>query len=132
MLFNIMAFDWVFILNILVQSGLIGFGIWLYRNVKQSIRDWNAKNAVLTLTTRDLVLGERLASLYEQILTKGFADLKERHEMEELYSQYRTLGGNGAVKKMMDRLTLLPYSEDEVLKFRRSSDLVVRTGERTE
>ena len=54
------------------------------------------------------MLRDRLLQGYKHYLEKGWADLDDRSNMENVWKQYHTLGGNGDMKDLRRTFRHLP------------------------
>lgn len=54
------------------------------------------------------LLRAQMVQMARQYLPLGQLPLYERENLDELYKQYRNLGGNGAVASLVQRLLALP------------------------
>lgn len=54
------------------------------------------------------LLHDRIHERYYECEAKGFADVRDRENMEQLYEPYHALGGNGTGTDLYDRLRELP------------------------
>ena len=83
------VYQWLTILGVpSILSGLIGF-IVIQVNQNRAIR----------LAVRAM-LRDRLLQGYKYYIGKGWADLDDRGNMENVYSQYKALKGNGDMRDL--------------------------------
>lgn len=54
------------------------------------------------------LLRDRILQTYNYHLTKGYFQIYDRENLDELYKQYRALDGNGMVADLIKRLRMLP------------------------
>ncbi len=54
------------------------------------------------------LLRDRLLRNYREFNDKGFAETDEKDNWENLYKQYKALGGNGVVTKIHEKVLTLP------------------------
>lgn len=50
------------------------------------------------------LLRNEIIRRYREFETKGEISILDKENLEEMFEQYKNLGGNGTVKKMMDEL----------------------------
>ena len=58
------------------------------------------------------LLRDRLLQGYKHYLEKGWADLDDRSNMENIWKQYHALGGNGDMKDLRRTFRHLPLVPD--------------------
>ncbi len=91
------VYNWMCVLGIPgLFAGLVGF-IRLQVKANQAMRE--AVKAMLR---------DRLLQGYKHYLEKGWADLDDRSNMENVWKQYHALGGNGDMKDMRRTFRHLP------------------------
>jgi hypothetical protein len=79
-----------------ILGGIVGFiSTKLKRNKK--------KDLAIELGVQALLRNE-IIRRYREFETKGEIPILDKENLEEMYEQYKNLGGNGTVKKMMDEL----------------------------
>ncbi|MER1994587.1 MAG: hypothetical protein ABS897_11170, partial [Eubacteriales bacterium] len=77
-------YQWLTILGIpSLVAGLFGF-----------IRVQMSQNRAINLAVRAM-LRDRLLQGYKHYISQGYADLDDRSNMENVYTQYKALKGNG-------------------------------------
>ena len=54
------------------------------------------------------LLHDRISERYHECELKGFADVRDRENMEILYDSYHTLGGNGTGTDLYNKMRELP------------------------
>ena len=54
------------------------------------------------------LLRDRIIWTYNHYMEKGFCPIYGQENIHEMYSQYKALGGNGAVTKLMEDFEKLP------------------------
>ena len=59
------------------------------------------------------LLRDRLYQLYRCCRDKGFAEMSERQNFENMYKQYHNLGANGVMDDIRGKLLGLPTKEEE-------------------
>lgn len=94
------AYQWISVLGVpSILSGLVGF------IVLQVQQDKAIKLAVRAM------LRDRLLNGYKHYITKGWADLDDRSNLENVYTQYKALKGNGDMKDLRQTFRHLPFTE---------------------
>lgn len=54
------------------------------------------------------LLRNEILRRYREYMSKGELTILDKENLEEMYEQYRNLGGNGMVKELMSELMQLP------------------------
>lgn len=80
----------------LVLGGIIGF-------LSNKLKDKNKKEKAIEEGVQALLRNE-IIRRYREFETKGEISILDKENLEEMFIQYKNLGGNGTVKKMMDDL----------------------------
>lgn len=61
-------------------------------------------------------LADRMFQAYKDHMKNGYCDFNDLRHLQQLYTQYKNLGGNGAVDKLVEDIcdlpTLPPNSEE--------------------
>ena len=57
------------------------------------------------------LLRAQIIHIYNKYIEKGYVPIYERENVNELYEQYKNLGGNGTIKTLMQKLDDLPTEE---------------------
>lgn len=121
-----MLMPWI---TIIINGVLTGTVAWLLHKLTTALDD-SAKKASeekeAAEQERKIMHGVLLAvlknSLYEQcfkVLRAGRVSLKEKENIDSLYQQYHTLGGNhngDLLYQRVDRLEIIPDDDDKILK----------------
>ena len=90
-------YQWMTILGIpSLVAGLFGF-------IKVQV----SQNRAITLAVRAM-LRDRLLQGYKFYISKGWADLDDRSNLENVYAQYKALKGNGDMKDLRKTFRHLP------------------------
>ncbi len=84
-----------------VLSGIFGFLVKLFKDMK------TVKSSQLSLIRSQIV------SKCESYMGQGFLPEYARYCLEELFSQYRILGGNHGVEVLVNKCYELPTSKKE-------------------
>ena len=94
-------YQWLTILGIpSLLAGLFGF-----------IRMQLAQNRAINLAVRAM-LRDRLLQGYKHYIEKGYADMDDRKSMEDVYTQYHALNGNGDMNDLRRTFRHLPMTQD--------------------
>ena len=95
------VYNWMCVLGIpSLIAGLLGF-------VRLQVK----ANKAMRLAVRAM-LRDRLLQGYKHYLEKGWADLDDRSNMENVWKQYHALGGNGDMKDLRRTFRHLPMVKD--------------------
>ena len=54
------------------------------------------------------LLRAQIIHIYNKYMEKGYLPIYERENIDELYIQYKNLGGNGTITSLMEKLIALP------------------------
>lgn len=87
-----------------ILGGIIG---WLTTQVKKAKKAEDIKQAALEKGVKALLKNE-LVRRYREYELKGELSILDKEAIEEMFNQYKNLGGNGTVKKLFDELMKLP------------------------
>ncbi len=94
---SLSVYQWLTILGIpSLVAGLFGF-----------IRVQMSQNRAINLAVRAM-LRDRLLQGYKHYIAQGFADLDDRSNMENVYTQYKALKGNGDMRDLRRTFRHLP------------------------
>lgn len=86
-----------------IIPALLGFFIGLISTKlrKSKVKDLAIEQAVQALLRNEII------RRYREFEIKGEISILDKENLEEMFEQYKNLGGNGTVKKMMDDLLSL-------------------------
>ena len=59
------------------------------------------------------LLRDRIYQTYNHYIEKGYYPIYARENVEDMYRQYRALGGNGTVTSLIEKLDELPTEAEE-------------------
>ena len=94
-----------------ILGGVVGF---IYTKLKRNKkRDMAIEAGVQALLRNELI------RRYREYEIKGEISILDRENLEEMFKQYENLGGNGAVKKLMNELLEIPT---KVIKWEEEKD----------
>ena len=79
-----------------ILGGITGFITTKLKKNKQ--KDQAIETGVQALLRNEII------RRYREFETKGEIPILDKENLEEMFVQYKNLGGNGTVKKMMDEL----------------------------
>lgn len=86
-------------------SGVSACVVWAVHKGILYVRRCFAVFRSIKITLRDLIFTH-----YEKYVGDGFVTVDDLSHLEELFSYYTTLGGNGQVSVYMDKIRELPSS----------------------
>lgn len=88
--------------------GLVATGLaWLGRKYKCMSKKQSAiENGMQAL------LRAQIIHIYNKYIEIGSVPIHERENIEALYTQYTSLGGNGVIKELVEKLERLPTPND--------------------
>ncbi len=97
------VYQWMCVLGIPgMLTGLVGF-----------IRVQMSQNRAMKLAVQ-AILRDRLLQGYKHYLEKGWADLDDRGNLENVWKQYHALGGNGDMNDLRNTFRHLPMTQGGV------------------
>ena len=97
------VYQWMCVLGIPgMLAGLVGF-----------IRVQMSQNRAMKLAVQ-AILRDRLLQGYKHYLEKGWADLDDRGNLENVWKQYHALGGNGDMNDLRNTFRHLPMTQGGV------------------
>lgn len=86
-------------------------------NTRINKKDADTQDAVKAL------LRDRIIDKYHGFMEDGYVDVYNREGIDRMYVEYKNLGGNSVVDKLIEDLVNLPViSEEELLKKRRERE----------
>ena len=59
------------------------------------------------------LLRDRLLNSYKNYYTQGYCDIDDKENWENMYAQYKALGGNGVITKIHEKLLTLSEFKTE-------------------
>lgn len=86
-----------------ILGGLLGFISTKLKKNKEKEEEEKKKINVLEQGVQALLRNE-IIRRYREFESKGEISILDKENLEEMFEQYKNLGGNGTVKKMMDEL----------------------------
>lgn len=92
---NIIQMVLSYLIPTLLGAGLGFISTKLKKNKK---KDLAIEQGVQALLRNEII------RRYREFETKGEISILDKENLEEMFEQYKNLGGNGTVKKMMDEL----------------------------
>lgn len=84
-------------------GAVLGFVSTKFKKNKEKEEEEKKKINVLEQGVQALLRNE-IIRRYREFETKGEISILDKENLEEMFEQYKNLGGNGTVKKMMDEL----------------------------
>jgi hypothetical protein len=90
---------WIEVLFGLITTALIAG----YRKLSRKIKEQDAIKLGIQALLRNSIIQS-----YNHYMEKGFCPIYGLENVNALYSQYHTLGGNGTITELMERLKDLP------------------------
>ena len=82
-----------------IIGAILGFIVAKFKKNKK--KDLAIEQGVQALLRNEIIRG------YREFESKGEISILDKENLEEMFEQYKNLGGNGTVKKMMDELISL-------------------------
>lgn len=99
-------------------SGVTVFGAFLYRLAKSYFKKRDKKDEEIAVEIKILkeanraYMKDNLYRAYHYYKTRGYIYIHELEVLEDMYKQYKALGGNGTVHNLMKRICELDIRED--------------------
>ncbi len=84
-----------------------GLGVWL-RSLYKKFRRYQTDNEALKAAVRSMVR-DRLIQAYRYHTKHEHVPFLERESLMNMHTQYKALGGNGAIDNLMEELLELPF-----------------------
>ena len=72
------------------------------RQEEQELRQKAVENGMQALLRANII------SIYNKYMERGYVPIYERENIDHLYKEYKTLGGNGVVESLIEKLDDLP------------------------
>lgn len=85
---------------------------WGYGRLSRRIRQEQREGRAGRDATRAL-LADRMVEQYNRHMEKGFFPIHARQNVEDMYTAYKALGGNGTIEDLYKRLCALPTERKE-------------------
>lgn len=79
-------------------------------------KDADTQDAVKAL------LRDRLVDRHREFMVQGYIDVYSRDSLSRMYVEYKNLGGNSLVDKLMEEMNELPTIEEEELRHLREEN----------
>lgn len=92
------------ILSVVSASGILGIGM---RAMIARMKKQESRQSALELGVQAL-LRDRMLHSYDKYMALGYAPVCIKDNFENLYIQYRELGGNGVMVQLHQRFVELP------------------------
>jgi len=91
----------------------VGFGLItaVLTLVYKRVSKFRSKHLSLELALRAL-LRDKIITMYNKYMEKGEIPFYELDNLEDLFTQYKNLGGNGVIRELVDRINDLPITRD--------------------
>lgn len=86
-----------------ILSGILGFVVSKHNQIKQKNDAESKKEKAIELGVQALLRNE-IIRRYREFELKGEISILDKENLEAMFEQYKNLGGNGTVKKMMTEL----------------------------
>lgn len=96
--------------TILSIASLLGVGSLLagfYKLIGNKIKQTSVNHQALELGLQAM-LRDRIYDIYRECKRKGYAELEDRENFENLYTQYHNLGANGVMNSYREKFLDLP------------------------
>ena len=93
----------------LIAGGLI----MLWKRVGKNYSTHEAENSAMKEAVRSLIRKDLLDICYE-VKSKGSITITERETMDDLFHQYFTLGGDGALHQLYDKIKQIQTAIENV------------------
>ena len=97
------------ILSVLSASGILGIGT---RTIISRLHHQEKQQKALELGVQAL-LRDRMLHNYNKYIEGGYAPIYAKENFENMYQQYRSLGGNGVMTQLHAEFMELPSNKEE-------------------
>ncbi len=82
------------------------------RKINARVKDTQAKNSAIELGVQALLRAQMIDD-FNHYAEKGYAPIYARENFENLYTQYKGLGGNGVMTDIHEKFKALPTGPKE-------------------
>lgn len=86
-----------------ILSGILGVIVGKYKKIQEKNIEEQKKEKAIELGVQALLRNE-ITRRYREFEIKGEISILDKENLEAMFEQYKNLGGNGTVKKMMTEL----------------------------
>ncbi len=90
-------------------AGVFGFGTWVIKRLKTERKNYEN----LSQGVKALVQDRLFQTCNHYLFNQGFVEIKDLNNIENLYQNYKNLGGNGAGDELYERCKQLPLVNAE-------------------
>lgn len=101
------AQHWQQALYTLVLAAITGTLSWMGKRVKDTIRSQKSVNNGVQALLRD-----RIIQAYNHYMDRGECPIYALENVLALYKEYKALGGNGAIERLVNELKSLPTEKN--------------------
>ena len=85
---------------------------WLIKRINNRVKESAEKNTAIELGIQALLRAQMIAD-YNHYYEKGTAPIYARENFENVYKQYKNLGGNGVMTDIHSKFMALPTPKGE-------------------
>ncbi len=97
----------------IVQKYLIEFALaTILLILSRKFKQITTQQGALKLGMQAL-LRDRIIQVYNHYCERGYVPIYALENVEEMYTQYHNLGGNGVITELVDKIHKLPQRKDE-------------------
>lgn len=94
----------------IILAGILGFMKKMFNDSKEMKEKLISDNKTMKLSMLSLIRSQ-IVSKCESYTKKGFLPEYARYCLEDLFKQYKALGGNHGIEKLVDNTFELPSAE---------------------
>jgi len=91
-------------------TGITGYIGLKVSTLKKKVDNWQVKEKATECGVQALLRNE-IIKTYNHYMEKEYLPIYERDNLNHLYMQYKNLGGNGTIDRLMEELDDLPVKK---------------------
>lgn len=99
---DLLEANWITIVTLIVQCGIVKY---LYGFLK----DYRARDTARDKAIRSL-LRTQIITIYHNAEKKGFLPIYNLENIDDMYTAYKALGGNGAITELYNQVKTYPHN----------------------
>lgn len=109
---NFLESDWVNLIILVVQAGIVKFAYNLYKEYKKEQEEKDKKAQNIDGAIRGLLRVE-IINICHSAEKEGFLPIWALENLTDMYNTYKALGGNGAITGLYNKTIQLPQRKEE-------------------
>ena len=109
---NFLESDWVNLIILVVQAGIVKFAYNLYKEYKKEQEEKDKKAQNIDGAIRGLLRVE-IINICHNAEKEGFLPIWALENLTDMYNTYKALGGNGAITGLYNKTIQLPQRKED-------------------